>query len=331
MKRSASRTFLALFTYILLSVGQAGAQTGDIFAEFNTSMGSFTCRLEHVLAPITVANFIGLATGERSWIDMTNGRVKAEPFYDGLTFHRVVTNFVIQSGSRNGKGTDGPGYVFQDEFNSQLKHDRGVLSMANSGTHANGSQFFVTVTNTSWLDNKHSVFGKVVGGMDVVDAINLVPTDDDNKPLEPVILQQVAIRRTGTTTNFNIHAQGLPVPTNEPFALSVAGTNLVFTFTDRPNVVNKFFNSSNLVNWAAQDIQFDNTAPTNRSVPRTNSADNAFYQLAQIQYTLTAPESFRGRELVLDFGPDGKVTIKFDNSAGGTYRYSQGPGDCRQL
>jgi peptidyl-prolyl cis-trans isomerase A (cyclophilin A) len=306
---------------------QAGAQSGDIFAEFQTSMGSFTCRLEHVLAPKTVANFIGLATGERPWIEMTNGRVKTEPFYDGLTFHRVVTNFVIQSGSRNGNGTDGPGYVFHDEFNSKLKHDRGVLSMANSGTpHANGSQFFITVTNASWLDNHHSVFGKVVGGMDVVDAINAVPTGDNDKPREPVVLQKVTIRRSGAATDFNIHAQGLPVPTNELFTLSVSGTNLWFTFTDRPNVVNKMFSSSNLVNWEAQDFQFDNTGLTNRVVARTNSANSAFYQLAQIQYTLTAPESMRGRELVLNFGSEGKVTVKFDDAGTGTYRYSLGPG-----
>ena len=123
--------FIAAFA---ISVPSVRAQyTNGIYAEFNTSMGSYTCRLEYAFAPKAVANFIGLANGQRAWLDLTNGLARTRPFYDGTTFHRVIAGFVIQGGSPNGFGTDGPGYQFTDEFTNSLRHDGfGVLSMANS-------------------------------------------------------------------------------------------------------------------------------------------------------------------------------------------------------
>ena len=139
-----------------------------IYAKFNTSKGTIVVKLTHDLTPGTVGNFVGLAEGQ------LENKVKpmGTPYYDGLKFHRVIPDFMIQGGCPQGIGSGGPGYSFDDEFHPSLKHDKpGVLSMANSGPASNGSQFYITHVPTTWLDGKHTVFGQVVEGQDVVDAI----------------------------------------------------------------------------------------------------------------------------------------------------------------
>ncbi|MBF4470032.1 MULTISPECIES: peptidylprolyl isomerase [Flavobacterium] len=139
-----------------------------IYAKFNTAKGTILVKLTHDLTPGTVGNFVALAEG-----NMENKvKPQGQKFYDGLNFHRVIPDFMIQGGCPKGTGTGDPGYKFDDEFHPSLKHDKpGVLSMANSGPGSNGSQFFITHVPTSWLDNKHTVFGHVVEGQDVVDAV----------------------------------------------------------------------------------------------------------------------------------------------------------------
>jgi cyclophilin family peptidyl-prolyl cis-trans isomerase len=204
-----SRFLTALFVALGLTpaFGQV-TLTNGLYARFDTSMGSFTCQLRPDLAPRTVANFVGLAEGTKTFLDQQNIRIAARPFYSGITFHRVVTNFVIQGGSPNGQGTDGPGYTFADEFSPQLRHNAaGVLSMANSGPHSNGSQFFVTLKPTPWLDDVHSVFGSVVNGLSVVQAIGNVATTNNSVPIVSVIIQQMAILRVGEDfTNYSASA-----------------------------------------------------------------------------------------------------------------------------
>ena len=139
-----------------------------IYAKFNTPKGSILVKLTHDKTPGTVGNFVALAEGNLE----NKSRPQGKPFYDGLKFHRVIPDFMVQGGCPQGTGTGGPGYQFDDEFHPELKHNRpGVLSMANSGPGSNGSQFFITHIPTDWLDNKHTVFGHVVEGQDVVDAI----------------------------------------------------------------------------------------------------------------------------------------------------------------
>jgi peptidyl-prolyl cis-trans isomerase A (cyclophilin A) len=158
-------------------------------AVFETSLGNFEAELYAKECPETVWNFINLAEGRQKTSREGN-------FYDGLTFHRVIEGFVIQGGCPQGTGTGGPGYQFADEFNSTLRHDsEGILSMANAGPGTNGSQFFITLAPTPHLDDRHSVFGKVVNGMDVVNKIGAVKTGPGDSPLAPVTMNRVRIQR----------------------------------------------------------------------------------------------------------------------------------------
>jgi len=167
-----------------------------LHAHFTTSQGNFTIRLFDEEVPETVANFVGLAEGTKEFTDPKTGQKTTRPFYDGLIFHRVIENFMIQGGDPLGTGTGGPGYKFADEFSPKLRHKNpGMLSMANAGPHSNGSQFFVTLAPTPWLDNKHSIFGEVVEGMDVVNKIGSTPTRND-RPVTPVTIESVTIKRS---------------------------------------------------------------------------------------------------------------------------------------
>ena len=166
-------------------------------AVFTTSEGAFKVKLFDQEVPNTVANFTGLAEGTKEFTDPKTGQKTKRPFFDGLVFHRVIDGFMLQGGCPLGTGTGGPGYKFADEFNARLRHTKpGILSMANAGPNTNGSQFFVTLAATPWLDNKHSVFGEVVDGMDVVDKIGAVATSKPgDRPLKPITINSVKIER----------------------------------------------------------------------------------------------------------------------------------------
>jgi len=166
------------------------------YAVFDTTEGLFTVRLFEKEVPKTVGNFVGLAEGTKEWRDPSTGEKKTAPYYDGIIFHRVISGFMIQGGDRLGTGTGGPGYNFGDEFHPSLRHSRpGILSMANAGPNTNGSQFFITLGPTPHLDNRHSVFGEVVEGLDVVKKIGAVPTGKQDRPVKPVVMSHVTIKR----------------------------------------------------------------------------------------------------------------------------------------
>lgn len=192
-------TFILLLTLLGLSMaGCAGSNTPkqaennppqaqpevstakNSVALFETSKGNFRIELFEDKAPQTSKNFITLAN---------------KGFYNGLIFHRVIADFMIQGGDPKGNGTGGPGYTIPDEFNSDLRHTAGVISMANAGPNTGGSQFFITLKATPWLDNKHAVFGKVIEGMDVVQAIGKVKTGPQDKPVEDVVIKKITIEQ----------------------------------------------------------------------------------------------------------------------------------------
>jgi peptidyl-prolyl cis-trans isomerase A (cyclophilin A) len=153
-------------------------------------------RLFDEQAPRTVENFVGLAEGTREWSDPRTNQKVHKPYYDGTIFHRIIDGFMIQGGDPLGQGIGGPGYNFADEFHPKLRHNKaGILSMANRGPNTNGGQFFITLAPTPHLDDRHSVFGEVTEGMDVVSKIGRTPTGDRDRPRKDVVIQHVTIER----------------------------------------------------------------------------------------------------------------------------------------
>ena len=172
------------------------SRAAGTYAIFETSLGNIAVKLLEKEAPNTVANFVGLAEGTKEFTNERTGKKEKRPYYDGLIFHRVIPDFMIQGGCPEGSGRGGPGYKFADEFHPSLKHSTaGKLSMANAGPGTNGSQFFLTVAATPWLDNKHTIFGEVVEGQDVANKISLTPRDASDRPRTSVTINKLKIER----------------------------------------------------------------------------------------------------------------------------------------
>ena len=172
---------------------QAALEGKDLYATFDTTQGQIVVRLFAKDAPKTVANFVGLAAGEKEFTDPRDGKVGKKPFYDGLIFHRVIPNFMIQGGDPMGQGFGGPGYKFEDEFQSGRRFDKvGLLAMANAGPNTNGSQFFITVSTPAHLNNRHTIFGEVISGYDVVEKIVNTPAPG-SRPTTPQVMKKVTI------------------------------------------------------------------------------------------------------------------------------------------
>ena len=170
----------------------------NMHATLHTSMGDIKLILYPDQAPKTVRNFVGLAEGTQEWTDPKVKAKTTKPLYDGTIFHRVIPGFMIQGGDPMGTGMGGPGYNFADEFNPELQFDRPyILAMANAGPNTNGSQFFITVAPTAWLNFKHSIFGEVAdqASRDVVDAISNVPTGAQDRPVTPVEITGITVER----------------------------------------------------------------------------------------------------------------------------------------
>ena len=168
----------------------------ELYARFVTSEGPFTVRLFDQEAPNTVANFVGLAEGTKEWTDPRTNKKVTQPYYDGIVFHRIIDGFMIQGGDPLGQGIGGPGYKFADEFHPSLRHSKaGILSMANSGPNTNGGQFFITLGPTPHLDNRHSVFGEVVEGMEIVKKIGSAKTGRGDRPVKDIVIETITVER----------------------------------------------------------------------------------------------------------------------------------------
>lgn len=318
-----------LLSALLLVPTTLLADDAGIFADFTTNHGDFTVQLDYEAAPMTVANFVGLAEGSRPWVDPNSGRIKQNvPFYDGLIFHRVISGFMNQGGCPLGTGTGGPGYRFRDEINNGLLHLPYVISMANSGANTNGSQFFITVSQRSNLDGIHTVFGAVVDGQDTIDAINTVDTDENEKPLDPVVIESVTIRRVGAEAEaFSLDQPLLPSVSGIRGTISLneedSITNIYFNITeDRPSPTRlTFFESSDLVEWTGIDglinvyahgLQWEDL----EIVLGPKNGSKRFYNAVRVDYDELLPTSeseLANSTLVFNWG-DQSLTFNFDET-----------------
>jgi peptidyl-prolyl cis-trans isomerase A (cyclophilin A) len=204
MKTMMKSYSIALLSFVLLSsisfaqpkpAAKSKTAAGKT-AVIETTQGNITVKLFPETAPKTVENFIGLATGKKEWKDPATGKaMKNKPLYSGTIFHRVIPDFMIQAGDPLGKGIGGPGYQFEDETKPSDSFDHpGILAMANAGPNTNGSQFFITVKPTPWLNGKHTIFGEVTTGMDVVKKISEAARDEADQPKEPIKIKKIVIK-----------------------------------------------------------------------------------------------------------------------------------------
>lgn len=203
MKKPLVCLFVMIFAVTLMTslfaaqgTKPAKPRKPGVYAVFDTTMGTFACELYEKVAPETVANFVGLAEGTKDWRNPRGEIKKGVPYYNGTIFHRVIKDFMIQGGDITGTGTFSPIPKFKDEIVETLKFDRsGLLAMANSGPNTNGSQFFITVRDTTHLNGMHTIFGRVVEGYDVVEKISKVPVGPGDKPLNKVVINKITIDR----------------------------------------------------------------------------------------------------------------------------------------
>jgi peptidyl-prolyl cis-trans isomerase A (cyclophilin A) len=327
-----SRVLAALVLVVLAARCPAQyAGTNGIFAEFNTRMGSYTCVVLHASAPKAAASFIGLATGRKAWLDPRSGLVRTNPFYNGLTFHRVASGFVIQAGSPIGDGSDGPGYTFTDETTNGLQFNKfGVLAMANTGPDSNGSQFFVLATDSyPSLNGGYTIFGQLYGGSNVVAAINRVATDANEKPLTNVFINSIRIVTNGAAASAfftNLNGQGLAMVTNLNLRLAKSGTNVSLIFSNRLYADNRLYASTNLIAWNGTQLGIETTLPSSNATnlqPMTGAAQ--FFRAAQVLYPTNtfAPKNLFGKTLTLFYtnGTVGTNIHVFDSAGTGTFNF----------
>jgi peptidyl-prolyl cis-trans isomerase A (cyclophilin A) len=327
---------------IILIFATTGLAHGQIHADFTVSqggtpLGTFRARLDHDKAPRTCANFIGLATGQRPWIKLTTGEVvQNRPYYDGLTFHRLIHNFVIQGGSPNGLGTDGPGYSIQDEYHADLRHGgRYLLSMAKSSLPGTGgSQFFITLAAAPNLNDKHSVFGEVIDGREIIDRFTdpaLFPTINE-RPVTPITMDSVVIGGEGLPA-FDLDAPGLMLPAigGTPLVPSRNGAANQFTVTfDRGFQTEHLIHyATDLENWTY--FRHIRSREAAAEYPYTLSGvtfPKFFVRSARVDYGLLPNPSTdlfsAGKRFALGDRTGNTLTLTSDGSGGGTWSHSNG-------
>ncbi len=287
--RSICYSGLAVFILLCRASAFTPSEPG-LYAVFNTTLGEFTAKLEFEKVPLTVASFVGLAEGTTASFDLDSGEPKLSNYFNGIIFHRVVAGFVIQGGDPLGLGTGGPGYNFPDEMDSTLSHSSaGILSMANSGINTNGSQFFITLAATTFLDGRHAVFGRIVDGLSVVQAIGAVPTDGNppagnNRPLTNVVINSVTIVREGAAAEgFDPSRWQVPTLKATPvdFDFTNASRRILF---DRESDTEYFvYDSNELSNWnKVAEYPAESTTPTQVALDITNSLDDVGQRFFQV-------------------------------------------------
>lgn len=341
-------------TMLVALAGTLGAvpSTPGIYAVFNVTWGdpeqlqsgSFTIRLEYEKTPLTVANFVTLAEGTRPWLNTEKGTVHQTPFYNGLTFHRVARQylggplFVMQGGSPAGDGSDGPGYVFPDEFHPELRHDKtGIVSMANSGIESNGSQFFITYGSFSFLDDSHTVFGEVVENFSTIHTIGQTPVNPVNdQPINPVTIVSVEIVRQGEAAqSWDPTAYALPEVIESPATMSRdwATPGKAVLNWPRPGGGEVFvYRTTNFEQWGIWGVVMDHEPAVANGVDLTSimaAEQTLFFRTVRAQYPapILTPAVVRGNRAVVTI-PASNLTVRIDFTLAskGTKTYIPGGG-----
>ena len=335
---------LALLAAAVWPCARAAAQDG-LYADFRTSMGDFTVRIDYERAPRAAANFAGLATGEKTWMD-AQGNLLNRPFYDGTIFHRVAKDaagghgIAIQGGgvptyaantNTGAVATNfaNAGYYALEGVDNGLLHSNGAISMANSGPNTDGSQFFIVASNVPAWDGGYSAFGNVVSGLKAVAAIAAVPVQGSGeRPVEDVRLHSVRIRREGAAAQaFDVGAQGLPVAESGPMRSYASGTNQILEFEIGSQTEMTFRESTELANWDRTEWGF-HTGATYRwttSVSRAALGDRYFFHLGRIRHPvpITSPSSNRGRKFTFWWKENGlKYEANFYTNLLGGYAWT---------
>lgn len=322
----------------LLPVQGLLAQEEGLFAVFTVGgavSGEFRCQLHYDKTPRTVANFVGLATGEQTWLDYKTGLLRSDPFFDGIIFHRVIKGFMVQAGSPNAIGNDSPGYSFEDEFDASLRHsEAGILSMANAGANTNGSQFFITLGEEDHLNGIHSVFGKVVDGLQLVQQIGGLPTETNalgtDRLVNEVRIESVRIERIGAAAQaFDVGAHGLPIlrPATLAWEAGARGSALELSAVSRNFY--EVLHSEGLQDWEpASRAIGSGQGGHKRILPElaeiATSTGSHFFRAIASEYAtdLKAADSVAGKTLALIYENQGSLIIYLNFTAvdGGTYR-----------
>ncbi len=298
-----SHSIVALLA-ILSSLASASGQDG-LFADIVTSSGNLRVELYPNEAPLAVSNFVGLVEGSQKAINPATGKLIESGFYDGVVFHRVIQNSVIQAGSPTGIDSDGPGYSFQDEFHPSRTFDRPfVLAMANSGPNSNGSQFVITVASTPELNNAHTIFGGLIKGMAIATTISGVSTDQADRPLAPITIESITIDRVGDDAlAFQPDLAGLPVVSQITPMIVKKGDRFELDLDFEERTDYRLFISRDLQKWTSERVAFaSETTSAQQPFSLTNiiaKNNKGFFRLTQVHYPVIIfpPATIGGKTL----------------------------------
>ena len=334
-----SRLFFRIFPLVFIFLAFAREASAQIYADVTVSgavSGTFTINLEYTKAPAAVANFIGLATGSKGWIDQNTGSLRHDPFYNGVTFHRVIANFMSQTGSRSGDGKDGPGYTFQNEIDSSLTFATPyTVGLANSGRwYTNGAQWFVTAnSNQSGLDGSYTIFGTVCSGTEVCDALNNVATTSGSdshgaftdRPAPPVTISSIAFRGP-SLASFDLNPDALPKVLSAQPAMKVSGSTYSLGFDHNAFSYYYLYDSPDLNAWTnSLSGYFGIAAPAagDADVTSVCTTNKHFFKFARVDYSLCynhyyeqfIPGSLAGKSLHFNSPLNGSLVLNANQTA----------------
>ncbi len=330
---------ICLLLFLISSLALSWTASAQIYADVTVSgavSGTFTISLEYEKAPAAVANFIGLATGKKAWLDQNTGSLRNDPFYNGVTFHRVIAGFMSQTGSRNGNGTDGPGYTFRNEIDPTLTHNTPyTVAMANSGKDTNGSQWFLRAGVWNYnglptdLDGSYTIFGVVTSGTAVCDALNSVPTtgpsgSPKDKPLTPVTISSINISGP-SLASFNLDQNALPKVLSARPVMKVSGSTYSLGYDHQPYSDYYVYDSADLASRSRfASGYFHSVAPLGDvDVTGVSTGSKHFFRFARVDYSTarTSPASLAGKTLTFP-ALFGTTLIISAAGSGGTYTYT---------